>query len=30
MLMKKSNYLYFIIMIMNNTKEIMSLQRKVL
>lgn len=30
MLMKKSNYLYFIIMMMNNTKEIMSLQRKVL
>ena len=30
MFMKKSNYLYFIIMIMNNTKEIMSLQRKVL
>ena len=30
MLMKKSKYLYFIIMMMNNTKEIMSLQRKVL
>ena len=30
MLMKKSNYLYFIIMMMNNTKGIMSLQRKVL
>ena len=30
MLMKKSDYLYFIIMMMNNTTEIMSLQRKVL